>query len=79
VTFITDGEIEVLLRMDNGEEILVDTLSQGSHIGASSILIEAPSPFYFKAKTDVTVSYLFKETIERLRYTLSDLDDACAN
>lgn len=32
----------------------------------------------FKAKTDLTVQYLFRETIEKLRLSLGDLDDACA-
>ena len=55
ITFVAEGIIEVYLRMENGDEILVDTIVQGSHIGSSSILIEAPCLFYFKAKTDVTV------------------------
>lgn len=75
---MTEGIIEVFLRLENGDEILVDTLVQGSHFGPSSILIEAPCLFHFRAKTDVTVEYLFRETIEKLRCTLDDLDDACA-
>lgn len=43
ITFLADGEIEVYLKMDNGEEIFVDTLQQGSNIGSSSILVKAPN------------------------------------
>lgn len=31
--------MEVYLKMENGDEILVDTMVQGSHFGSSSILI----------------------------------------
>jgi len=41
--------------MDNGEEILVDCLEQGSYIGASSMLIGANHLFRYKTRTEVAV------------------------
>lgn len=36
--FILHGELELIVRMDNGEEKVIDTLFQGCHVGAYSMI-----------------------------------------
>lgn len=36
--YISEGEISVVLQLDNGEEVITDILVQGSNFGSYSIL-----------------------------------------
>jgi CRP-like cAMP-binding protein len=74
---LTQGEIEVSIKLDNGEMVYIETLHPGSHIGINSVLIGAQTMFHFKAKTiTVTVHQFSAEKIQFLREILLDLDDA---
>ena len=53
--YISEGEISIVLQLDNGEEVITDMLSQGSHFGAYSILKDKKQMFTYKANSFVTV------------------------
>ena len=52
---IADGKIEISILCDNGQNLILDTLSTGSNIFAFSLLGLASTIFDVKAKTPVTV------------------------
>jgi len=56
----------------------MDSLTQGSHIGAMSCLIEQPYAYYFRAVGSVRVHLMAKKTLEEYRELLPDLDDSIA-
>lgn len=38
IIFILHGELDLVVRMDNGEEKVIDTLFQGCHVGSYSLI-----------------------------------------
>lgn len=55
ISFIVEGEVDVVVICDNGTEFIIDTLLQGCNFGSLSVLGKASSIFIFKAKTPVTL------------------------
>jgi CRP-like cAMP-binding protein len=53
---LADGELEVLLRRDGGEDVVVDTLSRGAVVGEMSLLTGAPRSATVRA-LDGAVAY----------------------
>jgi CRP-like cAMP-binding protein len=39
---LVEGELEILLRRDSGEDVVVDTLAKGAVVGEMSLLTGAP-------------------------------------
>jgi len=48
-----DGEADVVIRFENQEDVVLDTLKQGSFYGSMSILSEAPIQYFLVAKTNI--------------------------
>ena len=72
--YISEGEISVVLQLDNGEEVITDILTQGSNIGAYSILSDNKQIFTFRANTPIVVQVLDRELLSIIREQFKDLD-----
>ena len=75
---VSEGEVQVIIKFDTGEERVMDVLKQGSNIGMYSCLCDSPMSFYFKAHGNVTILSLPRTSLEEYRGMLEDLDDALA-
>ena len=75
---ICEGELDIIVKMEDGEELVLDTLYQGCNVGAFSMLADTPYVFYGVARTHLKVKFLFKLTVYELRKILVDLDDELA-
>lgn len=78
IIFVLHGELELIVKMDNGTEKVIDTLFQGCHVGAYSMIWESVYNFYGRARTNVQAYTLSRESIEEFRKVLVDLDDEVA-
>jgi CRP-like cAMP-binding protein len=74
IKFISNGVIQLILRFDDGKEIVVDHLRQGSCLGLYSLLEPSPIMFQVKAKTNLKVQYLDYEILETFRKDHLELD-----
>jgi CRP-like cAMP-binding protein len=72
--FISNGTIDIMLRFDDGKEIVIDHLRQGACFGAYSIVDPTPIMFTIKAKTHLKIQVLDFEVLEELRLTHEDLN-----
>jgi len=50
---ITEGEIQLFVKIEGGQELNIDTLYEGCFLGAYSLLSETPQMFFARAKTNV--------------------------
>lgn len=57
IYFISSGIVQMILKFDDGTEIIIDQLRQGCSFGLYSILETEPGPIMFKikAKTSCTL------------------------
>jgi len=78
IIFVFHGELELIVKMDNGTEKVIDTLFQGCHVGAYSMICESVYNFYGRARSNVQACTLSRESIEEFRKVLVDLDDELA-
>lgn len=74
IKFISNGVIQLILRFDDGKEIVVDHLRPGSCLGLYSLLEPTPIMFQVKAKTNLKIQYLDYEILEQLRKEHTELD-----
>lgn len=76
IRFISSGTLQLIIKFDDGKEIVLDHLRQGCSFGAYSILEEEPTPIMFKikAKTPCTLQILDFETLDKIRKSSPDLD-----
>ena len=74
IKFVSSGVFQLIIRFDNGTEIVMDHLRQGCSFGMYSILEPSPVMFQIKAKTHMVVQCLDFEVLENLRKTHPDLD-----
>jgi CRP-like cAMP-binding protein len=66
VCFVVDGSLDVLKRSENGEEIVITTLSKGRSIGEMAVIDELPRSATVKAKTKATLLTLSREKFNYL-------------
>lgn len=72
--YVSEGEISIVLQLDNGEEIITDMLSQGSHFGAYSLLKDNKQMFTYKTSSYVTLLSIDREALNLIREEYKDLD-----
>ena len=75
IVFIAHGELDLIVQMDNGKEIVLDTLYQGCHFGAYSVLCDGLYNLFGRARTNLVALILNKESLMEYRKVLLDLDD----
>uniref|UniRef100_A0A7S3JC92 Cyclic nucleotide-binding domain-containing protein n=1 Tax=Euplotes harpa TaxID=151035 RepID=A0A7S3JC92_9SPIT len=73
--FVSEGEISIVLQLDNGEEVITDMLTPGSNFGTYSILKDNKQMFTFKANTFVCVQVLEREALGKCRDQFKDLNN----
>ncbi len=61
VCFVVDGSLDVLKRSEDGEEIVITTLSKGRSIGEMAVIDELPRSATVKARTKATLLTLSRE------------------
>jgi len=72
--YVSEGEISIVLQLDNGEEVITDMLSQGSYFGAYSILKNNEQMFTYKASSFVSLLSIDRDSLDRIREEFSDLN-----
>lgn len=78
IIFILHGELDLIVKMDNGEEVVIDTLFQGCNVGGYSAICESSYTFYARARSNISAYTLSRDSIEEFRKVLVDLDDELA-
>lgn len=78
IIFILHGELDLVVKMDNGEEVVIDTLFQGCNVGSFSAVCESSYTFYGRARSNINAYTLSRDSIEEFRKVLVDLDDELA-
>ena len=71
---ITDGKVDISVLCDNGQSLILDTLSTGSNMFAYSLLGLASTMFDVRAKTPVTVLSINSDDLRLYRDTLPALN-----
>ena len=79
IRFISHGTVQIIIRWDDGQEILIDNLRQGCSLGLYSILEPSPITFQIKAKTHLTLQCLDYDTLEQFRKNFPELDREITN
>lgn len=72
--YVSEGEISIVLQLDNGEEVITDMLSQGNNFGAYSLLKDKKQMFTFKTNSYVTLLAIDREALNLIREEFKDLD-----
>ena len=65
--------------MDNGEEVVIDTLYQGCHFGQYALLCEGQYNLFGRARSNLVVYLLKHDTLSEYRRVLVDLDNELAH
>ena len=74
--FVEEGEIQLFLPIDEGRELAIDVLYQGSCLGFNSILQQKQIMFSAKAKSNVNLLILQYDTLDRLRDLIEELESS---
>ena len=74
--YVAEGEISIVLQLDNGEEVITDMLPQGSHFGEYSILKDKKQMFTYKANSFVSLLSIDRENLIRIREEYKELNNS---
>ena len=66
VCFLVSGVLDVLKRVEPGEEVVLTTLREGRSIGEMAIIDEFPRSATVKARTPATLVILTREDFEQI-------------
>ncbi len=73
VCFLVSGVLDVLKRVEPGEEVVLSTLREGRSIGEMSIIDEFPRSATVKARTDATLVILTRPDFEQIASDRMDI------